>query len=156
MKKNVMVLLLDNITNDEVFYFRKGDTSLDLTYVNDIIFFLLKIDGIISLVDTPFPICSSVKDFQKLRLLIEKYSAIQFFLVETSNNTIKAMRIVGISEEFLKLLGKFIEKQMEKQITAVDYHKGLNYIYKLLSPYDLKKMSTISYKISGYSEKFQK
>lgn len=66
------------------------------------------------------------------------------------------MRLIGISNEFLKLLGRFIGKQIEKQITALDYHKRLNHIYKLLSPYDLKKMSTISYKISGYSQNFQK
>ena len=137
----------DNISNDEVLSFKKNKMSIDLTCVNDIIFMILEIKNIVNLSDAPFPICTNIDDFNLMASIAKEQYFINFFLIETNNNTIKAMRFIGAPPEFHKILSTLIEKQIEKNLTLETYKKNLNYVYNNFSSYNLKKMSMFHFEI---------
>lgn len=135
-----------NIEDFEVSAFRKGRINFHLSYVNDIIFLILEIEGVIGVSDIPFHIGLTRAP---LDILNEKKFPIWLFLIDIKDNTLKAMRLIGLSEEFSTILKQLIEKQMEKSFDKNEYDKNLIKIYNTFSPMDLKKMSTAHY-ISGH------
>lgn len=138
------VIGLRGIKEYEIEAFKSGKIKLDLSFVNNLVFIILEIDELLDVSDAPFPISGIKEEFQNLISRIKSSSFVQFFLVDTEECIIKAMRLISVSKEFIDLLTILLEKQMEEGVTRGEYNKNLSYVYRELSSRDLLRLSIIS------------
>lgn len=139
-----IVIGLRGIKEYEVKAFSSGKIRLDLSFVNNLVFIILEIHELLNVSDAPFPISGIKNEFQQLISHIKDSSVVQFFLVDTDESIIKAMRMISVSKEFIDLLTLLLEKQMEEGITREAYNKNLSRVYENLSPRDLRRLAIMS------------
>lgn len=106
---------LSNLRENEIEAFRSGTLSLDLSYIEKIIIFVLDIEGFIN-VDLAFTSNITALTSAKELKDVEDGTGIAFtmILTEGTTNIIKALRVFSLSNHFSKIL---ISK-MRDQFTA--------------------------------------
>lgn len=132
---------LRNIRDDEIYAFRKGKIDIDIAFIDDIIFIIFEIDKVVMLSDVPFHIALSTTPLEALELKDGESYLLHMFLIDTSNNELKAMRLVGLSEKFSHVLKALIDKQLEGFFNMEDYERKLNNILNNMTQQDLRRVS---------------
>lgn len=143
----ILMIGLDNISEKEIMNFKKGELTIDLTFVNDIIFFVVDMEDLI-LSDIPFHVGYTRTDENISEILKrdkDEVYQLHMFLVDTIDNTLKAIRFIGFTKEFSNVIEVIMNKQLETKFNKEDYNKELDNIYNKLSPTDIKRMSTASF-----------
>jgi hypothetical protein len=137
----------NNVSKREIMEFRKGILKINLSYINNIIFFVLEIGNAIFL-DIPFHSglirpTTSIEEVTKRNKM--GIYPLHMYLVDTKDNTLKAMRVIGLSVDFSKEIEETIEKQKEEIFNNNDFTKNLNYLFRILSQKDIKDKSFAKY-----------
>lgn len=100
---------MKDITDDEIEEFKKGKLMLDLSFINDIIFFVLEI-GDFLLSDAPFHV-GLIRPVKKREEIIDREGiySMQLFLIDTKNNILKGIRVIGLTEAFSETIEHFLK-----------------------------------------------
>lgn len=138
---------LRNITPEEIDSFKNGKINMDIAFINNIIFIVFEIEGILNLSDVPFHIALSTAPLENLELKDGEVYGLYMFLIDSKDNTLKAMRLISLSEEFSHTLKSLIDKQLEEYFNMGDYQRKLIEVYSNMSPQDLKEMSLAHFSI---------
>lgn len=139
----------NNLDDFEINAFKNGKIDMDIAFVNNIIFIILEIEGILELSDVPFHIALSTTPLEALELQDGEGYALHMFLIDSKDNVLKAIRLVSLSEEFSHTLKTLIDKQLEEFFNMDDYNKRLANVFNNFTQQDLKEMSLAHFSI-GY------
>lgn len=103
---------LSNLHSDEIENFRSGILSLDLAYLNKILFFIIDIDGF-TFSDVAFTSNITALTSKDEIEDVKKDEGLCFFMVltEGTTNIVKALRLVSLSNHFSNIL---IDKMREQ------------------------------------------
>lgn len=136
-----------DVTDKEVLDFRKKKLQLDLSFINGIMFFVLEVGDSI-LADMPFH-TGLIRPPSAIDAVTERSSAnnysLNLFLVDVKDNTLKAMRIIGLSEKFSEVIENLMNKQLEATFDKATYNKELNRIFNTLSTTGIREMSMTTF-----------
>lgn len=140
----VVFIGLDDIIEKEIENFRKKQLTLDIAYINDIIFFVLNIDEFI-ISDIPFH-TGLIRPESSRNTVIkrspENIYNLHIYLVDIVDNTLKAMRFIGLTEEFSSIVEMLLNKQMEKEFNKKEYSKNLKNLINKFSIDNIREAST--------------
>lgn len=136
-----------NITDKEVHAFKNDKINIDIAFVNNIIFIVFEIDGVVELSDAAFHIALSTTPLRFLDLNDGEGYKLHMFLIDSKDNVLKAIRLVSLSEEFSHTLKTLIDKQLEEFFNMDDYNKRLANVFNNFTQQDLKEMSLAHFSI---------
>lgn len=135
---------LTDISEAEMRAVERGGLNLSLTYINGIIFLCMNVGNRL-LFDMPFNVCL-YNEFP-LEVPGDGCYMMPIILVENRTNIIKAMRLIGLYNDFCKALYSLVSDQWEMKLS--DYDKRLDYTLKHYSPEDLTKRSIADIRYGG-------
>lgn len=132
-----------NLENCEIENFRNGILSLDLAYLNKIIFFIIDIEGFtfsdIAFTSNITELTSKddIKDIKK-----GEGFCCSMILTEGTNNVIKALRVISLSNHFSNILVDKMREQFDNNFNKNKHTLDCIEIYnKYSSVKQLKKRS---------------
>lgn len=142
-----------NLENREIENFRNGILSLDLAYLNKIIFFIIDIEGF-TFSDIAFTSNISelnskdeIKDIEK-----DKGFCCSIILTEGTNNIIQAIRVISFSNHFSNILASKMREQFDDNFNQAKHTLDCMDIYnKYSSVKELKKLSIAHMKSTNNS-----
>lgn len=123
---------LTDVSMAEALAVERGKLKLSLTYVNGIIFLCVNVADRL-LFDMPFNVCL-YKEFPLDEPGDGSY-IMPIILVENRTNTIKAMRVIGLYNDFSKTLYELVRDQWEMKLP--NYDERLEYTMKHYTPEEL-------------------
>lgn len=142
----VLFVGLANVDEKEVELFKKGTLNLSLSYVDEIIFLLLEMRGFIENSDAPFHIGLSKEPLESFKLDKNETSyGLSIYLVDIIDNTLKAIRVVGLGENFSDILYQMVEHQSREKLDIDKYNMKLHNIFMSMTPVDIQKLSKANY-----------
>lgn len=136
-----------NITDKEVHAFKNDKINIDIAFVNNIIFIVFEIDGVVELSDVAFHIALSTTPLRFLDLNDGEGYKLHMFLIDSNNNELKAIRIIEFSNDFSTVLKNLIDKQLDEFFNMQDYEKKLANIFNKMTQQDLKNISLSHFSI---------
>lgn len=136
-----------NITDKEVHAFKNDKIDIDIAFVNNIIFIVFEIDGVVELSDAAFHIALSTTPLRFLDLNDGEGYKLHMFLIDSNNNELKAIRIIELSNDFSTVLKNLIDKQLDEFFNMQDYEKKLANIFNKMTQQDLKNISLSHFSI---------
>lgn len=131
----VLLLFFDAPTPKEIDSVAGGDLRIGFDEKNEIIFLLLKFEGM-PWMDAPYSIhLSPPVDLAE----VEEGTGygLQIFLVDSSTGILKAMRIIGLGTEWSRRFKEAVERQRETAFDAGIYDAKIQNIYRSFTPKDL-------------------
>ncbi|HDF2795421.1 TPA: hypothetical protein PC506_000568 [Clostridioides difficile] len=134
------IFKLDNLSDKEIIEFRKGNLRIDVSFLDQIIFFVFTNTMGIGDADIPFTIhLSKCKEFQELEEN-EGY-AMDLMLVEANNNIVKGFRRVGLNVNTSKYLKKCAMEQLSHDFNKDEYVRKITEIRRKYNSREIKKLS---------------
>lgn len=133
----MLVLRLDRPTEDETEEFKKGQFELVITELHDVLFFISRF-GRMHWMDCPYSTHLSERK-KELPELVEgnRGYSIDCFLVDASNNLLKAHRLVRMTPAFSKVFKNLIDKDSAKDFNLNRFNREVNELYRAHSTKDL-------------------
>ncbi len=135
---------LTDVSMAEALAVERGKLKLSLTYVNGIIFLCVNVADRL-LFDMPFNVCL-YKEFPLDEPGDGSY-VMPIILVENRTNIIKAMRVIGLYNDFSKTLYELVRDQWEMKLP--DYDKRFEYTMKQYTPEELVRRSIACIEYGG-------
>ena len=135
---------LTNVSAEEALAVERGELKLSLSYINGVIFLCVNVSDKL-LFDMPF----NVRQYDEFPL-DEPGSGcfiMPIILEENRTNIIKAMRVIGLYNDFSKLLYELVKDQWEMRLP--DYDARLEYTTKCYSPEMFQSRCLISIRYRG-------
>lgn len=136
-----------NITDKEVHAFKNDKINIDIAFVNNVVFIVFEIDGVVKLSDAAFYIALSTTPLRFLDLNDGEGYKLHMFLIDSNNNELKAIRIIELSNDFSTVLKNLIDKQLDEFFNMQDYEKKLANIFNKMTQQDLKNISLSHFSI---------
>ena len=119
-----------NLHKEEVENFRSGILSLDLAYLNKILFFIIDIDGF-TFSDVAFT--SNITHLTSKEQIenVEQGKGLAFSMVltEGTTNIIKALRVISLSNHFSNILTEKMREQFDDNFNPAKHTKDCIDIY---------------------------
>lgn len=131
---------LPNLTPQAITAFRKGTISIDLSYLEKILFFTIDIDNF-TYFDLAFTSNITYLNSKDELGDIENNEgfAFNFILTEATNNIVQALRVISLSNHFSKILLEKMKEQLDENFNANEHNRK---VFKIFSKYnDLKQLS---------------
>ena len=144
----VLDFKFSNLYSEEIKNFRSGILSLDLAYLNKILFFIIDIEGF-TFSDVAFTSNITALTSSKEIEDIEEGKGLAFSMVltEGTTNVIKALRVISLSNHFSNILIDKMREQFDFNFNPVKYNKDCTDIYnKYTSVEQLKQFSIVHMK----------
>lgn len=134
---------LSNLDDNEIENFRSGILSLDLAYLNKILFFIIDIDGF-TFSDVAFTSNITALTSKEEIEDVKKGKGLSFSMVltEGTTNIIKALRVIALSNHFSNILIDKMREQFDVNFNQVKHTMDCIDIYnKYPSVEQLKQFS---------------
>lgn len=137
----------NNLKEQEIKAFRKGNVKIDLVYKNGVILFLFEIEDLIDTSDIAFSINLCHEDVRKVMEVEDgKGFACKLILNDSKTGIIKAMRLISLSNEMSVKLNDCITNQLQNPISKGAYIQIVNNIQRAYSPTELLRYSISTYR----------
>ncbi len=116
-----------SVSKNDIAAFLNGTASFGLFTENNILFFLLKIDGFLDWSDLAFTIHlagdEQVTDNPS-------YLPFHLVLVESGTSLIRGLRIVTVTPAFRSRLARITQQQARERFDTIDYYNKIGVLYE--------------------------
>ena len=141
-----LYVFIPDITPTEANGFKKGKYKFALTEVQGILFFLSEFKGAISMSDSPFHF-GLYKD-NRVKNLPTTFGdseglALNIVVVDSATSIVKALRMIGLSNEFSAKLLEICLKQSQQTVDPTKYNRQLYDIQGRYSADVLYRMASV-------------
>lgn len=123
---------LKHISKNEAESFNSGEIKVYLSKVNDVIFLLTEIEGVLAVSDAPLLLDIIDEDYSPIPKGDMSY-LLNIFLVDTSDNILKGMRVIGLSNDLSNKLSIIVDKMIDKNFDLDQYAKTSKYVQSKMS-----------------------
>ncbi len=141
----VLLLFFDSPTEHEINSVKTGKLEVGLYSRDNILFFLCKFEGT-PWMDAPYSIHLS-KPFFFDQMTETQGFGLQIFLVDARTGILKAMRLIGLSNDFSKKLRVAMEKQRMQPFNKAAYNQIINALYANYTTKDLVDRADARYRV---------
>ncbi|MBR6683006.1 MAG: hypothetical protein IKL38_01565 [Firmicutes bacterium] len=133
-------------TEAEIKEFKDGDYQLAVTELRKVMFVLSKF-GALSWSDCAYSsqLSESAKNLPELVEGNRGY-AVDAFLVDCSDNTLKAHRLIRMNPEFSRKFRMLLNDDQQKEFDPAAYEQAVTNVYRMYSTKDLLKLSVLKMK----------
>lgn len=135
---------LEGITSKEIESFRNGEIKIYLSKINGVIFLLAEIDGVLAVSDAPLLLDIVNGDYSPIEKGDMSY-LLNVFLIDTSTNILKGMRVIGLSNDISNKLSIILDKMIDKNIDLYEYAQTSIYVQSKMSSQAMADVSFGSY-----------
>ena len=135
---------LNRISKKEVESFNSGEIKIYLSKVNDVIFLLTEIEGVLAVSDAPLLLDIIDEDYSPIPKGDMSY-LLNIFLVDTSDNMLKGMRVIGLSNDLSHKLSIIVDGMMDKNLDLDEYAKTSKYVQSKMSSEGMADMAFGNY-----------
>lgn len=145
-----LLVCLDRLTEKEINKLRIGKAEFALYENSGILFFLVKIPGVLNWSDAPFHI-RLYEDGRSVPEIPEGAGlALTIYGIEATNGKTKSMRLIGLGTKFSQELARIIKnQQMGLQIDKQKYDQQLETIYGMYTCEMMVQRAIVTYRTRG-------
>jgi len=141
----MLFLFFNHPTEDEVKNTKKGSLELRLCSMSNVIIILTKLEGM-QWMDAPYSVHLS-QPFEFDEIGPDQGVGLSIFLIDAATGVLKAMRYVGLSNDFSNRLKEVINEQKITDFDTRQYQQSINNIYSAYSTNEMLKYSIARCKI---------
>lgn len=133
-------------TAEELREFREGEYQLAVTELRKVLFVLSRF-GQLSWADCAYSsqLSASPKNLPELQEGHKGY-AVDAFLVDCSDNTLKAHRLIRMNPDFSRRFRTLLIDDQQKEFSREAYEQAVSNVYRMYSTKDLLKLSIMKMK----------
>jgi hypothetical protein len=137
------------LTNEEVNEWQYGELNLYLTSVEElsVVFLIFELPGIKALFDINVHLLG-LTDVDKNFILGSASTLVNIYLVENTNNYLKAIRTLNLRKDLTQKIKEAWSKQAEMKMSAEEYNQIISKIESNYSTQELQRLSIFSQKFS--------
>ncbi len=137
------------LTDEEVNEWQYGELNLYLTSVEErsIVFLIFELPGINALFDINVHLLG-LTDADKNFILGSASTLVNIYLVESTNNYLKAIRTLNLRKELTQKIKEAWSNQSEMKMSAEEYNQIISKIESNYSTQELKRQSIFSQKFN--------
>jgi hypothetical protein len=141
----ILLMFFNHPTENEIASIKSGKLELAFLEKDEVIFILSKFQGM-SWIDAPYTVHLS-KPFTFDNMTPDQGFGLTIYLIDASSGILKAIRYVGLSNDFSGKLKATILRQKEMSFDAIAYNRRINTIYANYSTDDLVRRAETFCKI---------
>lgn len=154
----VVAIQLDDLTQSEISAFHDDIVDIYLCQASkDVSFFVFSINNFLELSDVAFTIFKTPFQLQGLNMDLNKDTnqgyAMTLILIDGHTNIIKAMRLIGLSNEFSQHINNVCIEQSKRWYNDEEYQNHVYHFQKMFTPLRLIQECTVSKYVTSNCKK---